>query len=60
MYETDAVTEEEAYRQAYELKGRQEETFNKCAFKVIPIGDREGTTFPRRLTLTERITGQAV
>lgn len=56
VHELKAVTQEEAQKEACWLKEQREADFDRCAYVVVEIDDREH--LPRRLTWRERLTGK--
>ena len=56
VHELKAFTQEEAQKEACWLKEQREADFDRCAYVVVEIDDREH--LPRRLTWRERLTGK--
>ena len=56
VHELKSVTQEEAQKEACWLKDQREADFDRCAYVVVEIDDREH--LPRRLTWRERLTGK--
>lgn len=56
VHELEAGTIEQARMEAAYIKDGRETTFDRCAYVVVEIDDREH--LPRRLTWRERLTGK--
>jgi len=56
VHELEAETLEDAKKEACWLKSQREDDFDKCAYVLVEIDDREH--LPRRLTWSERLTGK--
>ena len=56
VHQLTSQTREEAEKEACWLKEQRDKTFDKCAYVVIEIDDREN--LPRSLTWLERLTGR--
>lgn len=57
VHEIKAGSLEEAEKEGALLCYKRETTFDKCAYRVIEIGDKQ-IVKPRRLSMAERITGR--
>lgn len=57
VHEVEADSIEEAQKEGALLCYRREKAFDKCAYRVIEIGERQ-VVKPRKLTFIERITGR--
>jgi hypothetical protein len=56
VHQIDALSLTEAEKEACWLKEQREGDFDRCAYAVVEIDDREH--LPRRLTWRERLTGK--
>ena len=56
VHQLQANTLEEANKEACWLSGQRDAAFDRCAWVVVEIDDREH--LPRRLTWRERLTGK--
>lgn len=57
IHEIHSDTRESAEKEAAHICYQRDSTFDKCAYQVIEIGDRQ-IVKPRKLTIRERITGR--
>jgi hypothetical protein len=56
VHQLQVANAEEAEKEACWLKQQREDTFDRCAYVVVEIDDREH--LPRRLSWRERLTGR--
>ncbi|MBM1184156.1 hypothetical protein [Pseudomonas lundensis] len=56
VHQLQAAKADDAEREACWIKEQRDRTFDRCAYVVVEIDDREH--LPRRLTWRERITGR--
>ena len=56
VHQLQTTNAEEAEKEACWLKQQREDTFDRCAYVVVEIDDREH--LPRRLSWLERLTGR--
>lgn len=56
VHQLQALRSEDAEQEACWLKHQREATFDRCAYVVVEVDDREH--LPRRLTWRERFIGQ--